>query len=144
MSSLLDVLRTPLRFALDVQRVAHAIAQMPALGFAITGLHTELAGLRADLKSVPADSRRLADDVEIVHRDLDVMKTALAQTNLRVAPVHEDLLRVEAGLAPLPDALQPKIDDVGGRLQLLRGELTEHLDGLRNDLSGLPLSLIHI
>ena len=141
MSSLLDVLTTPLRFALDVQRVAHAIAQMPALGFAITGLHTELAGLRADLKSMPADSRRLADDVEIVHRDLDVMKTALAQTNLRVAPVHEDLLRVEAGLAPLPDALHallPKIDEVGGRLELLRGELTEHLDGLRNDLSGLP------
>ena len=33
---------------------------------------------------------------------------------------------------------KPKIDDVGGRLELLRGELTEHLDGLRNDLSGLP------
>ena len=141
MFSLLDVLTAPLRFALDVQRVAHAIAEMPALGFAITGLHTELFGLRSDLRGMPADSRRLADDVEIVHRDLDAMKTALAETIASIAPVHDDLLRVETGLAPLPDALHallPKVDDVSAQLDVLRSELSEQLDGLRSDLSGLP------
>jgi len=90
---------------------------------------------------MPADSRRLADDVETVHRDLEVMKTALAQTMASVAPVHDDLLRVEAGLAPLPDALNallPKVDDLAARLDDMRSELTAQLDGLRTDLSGLP------
>lgn len=90
---------------------------------------------------MPADSRRLTDDVEVVHGVMGVMTTELADVKTSVTPVHDDLDHVRAGLAPLPDQLDrllPKIDELGGHVDDMRAEMTEQLDGLRTDLSGLP------
>lgn len=140
-STLRQAIALPLRTAQGLHAINAAVLRIPSLADAVGDLHAELAGLRADLSGMPADSRRLADDVEVVHGVLAGMNGDLADLEASVAPVHDDLARVEAGLAPLPnqlDRLLPKIDELDRRLDQTRAELTEQLNGLRTDLSGLP------
>jgi len=140
-STLLGVIALPLRAAQGLHAIAGAVLRIPTLADGVGDLHAELVGLRADLSGMPADSRRLADDVEIVHEELRLMHAELVEVKANVAPVHGDLARVEAGLAPLPDQLHrllPKIDELSARLDRMRTELAEQLDGMRTDLSGLP------
>lgn len=140
-STLLQVIGLPLRAAQGLHALAGTALRLPALADAVGTMSSELVGLRSDLSGMPADSRRLADDVEVVDGVMGVMTTELADVKTSVTPVHDDLDHVRAGLAPLPDQLDrllPKIDELGGHVDDMRAEMTEQLDGLRTDLSGLP------
>jgi chromosome segregation ATPase len=140
-TGLVDALALPLRILRGLRAIPPALTRIAASTDAVEDLHSELRLLRADLAGMPGDTRRLADDVETVHEVLRVLRRELVEIKSDVEPVHDDLGRVEAGLAPLPDkldALLPKIDDLAGRLDGMRGELAGELDALRTDLSGLP------
>jgi len=79
--------------------------------------------------------------VDLLHGDLEAVKAELGDVSASVAPGHEDLARVEAGLAPLPDSLDTlasKFDELPGHLDHLRVQLAQQIDALHTDLSGLP------
>ena len=141
MPSLLDPITLPLRIAEELRSIASAVAVLPALARSIDAMHSEMVGLRSDLKAMPASSARLVDQVEDLKEGLRLMQGDLAETSKNVAPMDEDLARVEAGVGPLPeklDALLGEMAKLAGQLDLMRAELSEQLERLRTDLSGLP------
>ena len=141
MASLLTPITLPLRMAEDLRSIAGAIAVLPALARSIDEVQTEMTGLRSDLQSMPADSARLVDQVEDLKDGLRLMQADLSETKVNVAPMDEDLSRVEAGMRPLPeklDALLAEMAKLAAQLDLMRAELSDQLERLRTDLSGLP------
>ncbi len=140
-ASLLDPITLPLRVAEDLRSVARAVAVLPALARSIDEMHSEMSGLRSDLKPMPASSIRLVDQVEDLKEDLRLMQADLSETKVNVEPMDEDLSRVEAGVRPLPeklDALMGEMAKLAAQLDVMRAELSDQLERLRTDLSGLP------
>ncbi len=140
-ASLLTPITLPLRMAEDLRSIAGAIAVLPALARSIDEVQAEMTGLRSDLKSMPADSARLVDQIEDLKDGLRLMQADLAETTVNVEPMDEDLSRVEAGVRPLPeklDALLAEMAKLAAQLDLMRAELSDQLERLRTDLSGLP------
>ena len=96
-----------------------------------------LAGMRSDLDDVPGGLERTSARVAELHAGLagvperiaamqagiETMAADLAATRASVEPMDTDLHKVEQAMLTLP----PKLDD-----------MTRQLDGLREDLSGLP------